>query len=457
VIPTTIAGLARAYRSGQLSPVEVVDDRLRAIAAVDDDLRAFITVSADAARAAAGRAERQLRDGPPASPLLGVPVAHKDILHTEDAPTTGGSRRYEGRGPTSDATAVARLRAAGMISLGKTNLSEFACGSMDLRGMPRNPAKAGYYTGGSSGGSGAAVAGGLVPAATGTDTAGSIRVPASFCGLVGVKPSRGRVSNHGLEPLSWTMDTVGPMTTTVEDAALMLAAMAGHDPRDPRSAAVPVDDYPSAAAAGVAGLRVGVPTDHFYAGLAPAVDEATRRALATLEELGARLVPVALPLAGELAAAGSILVMSEAFAVHAESLAAAPEAYGSRTRQRIAAGGAYRLADLHGARRLADAWSRQLAAVMATVDVLVTPTLPFTAFTLERQRLDPPDTSWGTRHFNMSGLPALTLPSGVDGDGLPIGLQIAAKAFDERTMFRAAFAVEAARSGGSAAATEATA
>ena len=308
--------------------------------------------------------------------------------------------------------------------------------------MPANPWRTDTYAGGSSGGSASAVAAGLVAAATGTDTAGSIRVPSSFCGLVGVKPTWGLVSDDGLIPLSWSMDTVGPMTRTVRDAAYLLAHMADaavfarNRPGEALLDLVPPVDGTAS------GLRVGVPVDHFFDDLASPVEMAAKDALAALEADGAELVDVRLPLAGHLAAAGSVLVMSEGYAVHERGLATAAEAYGSRTRRRLVAGGAYDVRDVHRARTIAAAWRAEFERVLNSVDVIVTPTLPHTAFSFERQEQAPPDTSWGTRHANLAGTPAITLPCGLDPDGLPIGLQVFAPRFGERAAFHAARCLE---------------
>jgi len=438
----TVLSLLERYRRGDVSPLDVVQDALARIEAHDPMLRAFLHVSGEAALIAARASTERWRNGAVAGPLDGVPIAHKDILATADAPTTGHSRLFDGWRPERDSTVVARLRAAGAVSVGKTNLSEFACGSMDVRGMPVNPWRRDTYAGGSSGGSATAVAAGLLPVATGTDTAGSIRVPASFCGLVGVKPTWGLVSNDGVMPLSWSMDTVGPMTRTVIDAAYVLSLMADpdvyarHRPGEALAAIVPSEAVTSA------GLRIGVPVDHFFDDLAPPVEAAVRRALTALEEDGAELVEVRLPLAGHLAAAGSVLVMSEGYAVHERGLATSPESYGSRTRRRLVAGGAYTVRDVHQARTIAAAWRAEFDHALRSVDVIVTPTLPHTAFSFERQDDAPPDTSWGTRHANLAGTPAITLPGGLDPDGLPIGVQVLAPRFAERIAFRAARCLE---------------
>ena len=434
--------LLEGYRSGALSPVEVVQESLARIEAQDPALRAFLHVSAEAASIAAHASAERWRRGAIAGPLDGIPIAHKDILATTDAPTTGHSRLCAEWRPARDASVVARLRSAGAVSLGKTNLSEFACGSMDVRGMPVNPWREGTYAGGSSGGSATAVAAGLVSAATGTDTAGSIRVPAAFCGLVGVKPTWGLVSNDGVIPLSWSMDTVGPMTRTVRDAAYLLAHMADPDVFARQRPGEALTDFVPPVEGTAAGLRVGVPVEHFFDGLAAPVEAAVRRSLTMLEEDGAELIEVRLPLAGHLTAAGSVLVMSEGYAVHERALATSPESYGSRTRRRLVAGGSYDVHDVHRARTIAAAWRAEFDRALGGVDVIVTPTLPHTAFSFERQDQAPPDTSWGTRHANLAGTPAITLPCGLDPDGLPIGVQVFAPRFGERMAFHAARCLE---------------
>jgi aspartyl-tRNA(Asn)/glutamyl-tRNA(Gln) amidotransferase subunit A len=346
--------------------------------------------------------------------------------------------------PDEDATFIGRLAERGMILLGKTNTTEFACGDMLEFGYTPNPWNLSRYAGSSSSGSASALAAGLAIATTGTDTGGSIRFPASVCGIVGVKPTYGRVSRHGVVPLSWTMDNVGPMTRTVADAALMLTAMSGHDPRDPGTADEPVPDFGAELTPRLDGLVLGVPEQHFFDDLEPGVDAAVRGALKQLEALGAQLEPVSLPSAGDLAAIGTILVKVEAFCQHAVRLRERGHDYGTKARQRIAAGAYSSAGDYLQALQLRTLWNRELAAAFSKVDALITPTLPFTAYPLSVQMddLSPPDTSWGTRHFNLSGHPAMTVPCGFDADGLPVGLQIAAHAYDEATMFRIGHAYE---------------
>lgn len=436
------AELGALIAAGDLSPVEVTAALLQRIDRYNAELRSFITVCGETALAEARRAEVEIRSGGPLGPLHGIPIVHKDVLWTAGVRTTAHSATLLEFVPDDDAAAVANLRRAGTILLGKTNTTEFACGAMDLFGFTRNPWDFTRYTGGSSGGSAGALAAGLAVVGTGSDTGGSIRVPASFCGVVGVKPTYGRVSRRGLIPLSWTQDTVGPMARRVEDCALLLEAMAGQDLRDPTCDARPVPAYSQGLDDGLGGLRLGVPEHHFYSELDGEVEASVRGALRELESLGARLESVPLPHAGDVAPAGTILVMSEAYALHAARLRTDGQRYGQRTRQRIAAGGMYTAAEVQQAWQIRTLWIREVEEAFACVDAIVTPTLPFAAFTLEVQQAGPPDTSWGTRHFNLSGHPALSLPCGFTSGGLPVGLQLAGRYFDEGTLFRIGHAYE---------------
>jgi aspartyl-tRNA(Asn)/glutamyl-tRNA(Gln) amidotransferase subunit A len=329
-----------------------------------------------------------------------------------------------------------------MILLGKTSTTEFANGGMDLYGYTPNPWKLEHYTGGSSAGSASALAAGLAVAATGSDTGGSIRVPSSFCGVVGLKPTYGRVSRYGVIPLSWTLDNAGPMTRTVRDCALMLNAMAGFDPLDPSTSRVPVPDFTAGLRRGIRGIVLGVPQQHYYEGLEPDVERAVRAAHRVLESLGARLEPVDLPHAGALEPAYTVLISAESYAVHAARLRRQGTLYTDRSRRRISAGAFFTAAEYQQALQMRRVWAQEVDAVLQRVDALVMPTLPYPAFLLETQRAGPPDSSWGTRQFNLSGHPALSVPCGFTSDGLPVGMQLAGKAFDEATLFRVAHAYE---------------
>jgi aspartyl-tRNA(Asn)/glutamyl-tRNA(Gln) amidotransferase subunit A len=436
--------LRAAYRARSLSPVEVVETLLRRLETFDAAYRTHVTVCADQALDQARRAERELLRGGGHAALFGVPVSHKDNLWTRGVRTGVHSRTSFAQVPTVDATAVARLRSAGAILLGKTNTTEFACGDMLEHGDTPNPWDAALYSGASSAGSASAVAAGLTTVATGSDTGGSIRAPAALCGIVGVKPTYGRVSRFGLVPLSWSMDHVGPMARTVADAATMLEAMAGHDPRDPTSSSAPVGRYRDALREDLRDVRLGIASDHYAQGLEPAVEAAFVAALEVFRELGARVQSVRLPSAGQLAGTGTLLSMWEAFALHAATLRREGRRYGPKARAHLASGAFHAGADVALALQLRTRWAAEFAGALAAVDAFVAPTLPFTAVTRDAWVDAPPDTSWGTRQFNLSGHPALTLPCGADDAGRPVALQVVARHFDEATMLRVAHAFECA-------------
>jgi aspartyl-tRNA(Asn)/glutamyl-tRNA(Gln) amidotransferase subunit A len=439
----SLGELGRLLDARQVSPVEIVRAALDRIERYNGRLVAYVTVCAEDALDAARRAEQEITQGRRRTRLFGLPIAHKDISLTRGVRTTAHSRCLLEYVPDRDATHVHRLAGAGMIMLGKTNTTEFACGTMDVFGVARNPWDPARYTGGSSAGSGSALAAGLAPAATGSDTGGSIRVPASFCGVVGLKPTYGRVSRYGLIPLAWSMDHVGPMARTVADCALLLGVMAGQDPSDPASARVPVPDFTDGLEAGVRGTVIGVPRQHFFEALDPEIDAAVNAALRHLEGLGARVEPVDLPLAGHISGPGGILIMAEAYGLHAEQLRERAADYGTRPRRRITSGACYTSGEYEAAMRVRTVWTRQAERALQRVDAILTPTLPHVAFPVEVQLAgEPPDTSWGTRHFNLSGHPALTLPCGFTAAGLPIGMQLAGRYFDEATLFRIAHTYE---------------
>ena len=435
--------LLAAYRARSLSPVEVVETLLARLDVYDPTYRSHVTVCADEALDAARDAERRFARGVDAdAPLLGVPVSHKDNLWTRGVRTGVHSRTSFAHVPERDATAVDRLRAAGAILLGKTNTTEFACGDMLEHGDTPNPWDAQLYSGASSAGSASAVAAGLTTLATGSDTGGSIRAPAALCGIVGVKPTYGRVSRFGLVPLSWSMDHVGPMTRTVADAARMLEVMAGADPADATSRASRVPSYVAALREDLRGVRIGIVDEHYGAGLEDAVEHAFIEAVASFRSLGAEVVAVRIPSAGRVAPAGNLLSMWEAFALHAATLRSEGRRYGPKARAHIASGAFHSGADVALALQLRTRFAAEASAALGEVDAIVTPTLPFTAVTRDAWVDAPPDTSWGTRQWNLTGHPALTVPCGFDAEGRPIGLQVVARHFDEATMFAVAHAFE---------------
>ena len=440
----TIAELGARYRKRDLSPVEVTQALLARIEKLDPVLHAFVTLTAERALADARAAEEALRRGD-ARPLLGIPVAHKDIYLTRGIRTTAGSALLADWIPEDEATCVERWRAAGTVLLGKLITHEFAFGIQfpGHRFTPaRNPWNLDHIPGGSSSGSGAALAAGLVVGATGSDTGGSIRGPAAFCGIVGLKPTYGRVSRAGVLALSWTLDHTGPMARTVEDCAYLLQAMAGHDAADPASSRAPVEDYVAQLRRDIRGVRIGVPRAYFFEGIDPEVARAFEQALETLRRLGAEVRDVRIP---SLGAAHSFLLilMAEAFAYHEGDIRAHPELYGDVVRERILAGALVTAAEYMQAQRIRAQICRETAEVLGSVDVLATPTTlqpatPFTQaqnpeFGFPRSNMPP---------FNLTGSPTLALPCGFSSSGLPLSLQLAGRPFEEGTVLRVGHAYE---------------
>jgi aspartyl-tRNA(Asn)/glutamyl-tRNA(Gln) amidotransferase subunit A len=436
-------------RRRRLSPVELTHAFLNRIEAVDHKTHAFVTVTAEAALEQARVAEAEIAHGKYRGPLHGIPIALKDLYNTRGVRTTAHSRVLADNVPLEDATAVARLRRAGAVILGKLAMHEFALGGQpDPRALfppARNPWDLSRIPGGSSSGSGVAVAAGLCMGALGSDTGGSIRRPASHCGIVGLKPTYGRVSRYGVYPLAWSLDHCGPMTRTVEDTALMLQAIAGADPQDPTASAAPVPDYRAALRAGIQGLRIGVPR-HYYFTNEPDVDPqvlaAVDQALDTLRGLGCEVRDVEVPSLADASPAGSIIMTSEAYAYHEKDLRERPDDYGP-TRRQFLIGGLLTAADYIQAQRVRGILREEFAAVLRDVDVLVTPSFPMTAPPFEG--VDPAASSRGFRYltpFNLTGLPALSVPCGFTAAGLPIGMQVVARPFAEETVLRLGYAYQ---------------
>ncbi len=440
----TIAELGARYRKRDLSPVEVTQALLARIEKLDPILHAFVTLTADSALAEARSAEEALRRGD-ARPLLGIPVAHKDIYLTRGVRTTGGSALLADWIPDEDATCVERWRAAGTVQLGKLITHEFAFGLQfpGHRFPPaKNPWNLDHIPGGSSSGSGAALAAGLVTGATGSDTGGSIRGPAAFCGIVGLKPTYGRSSRAGVLTLSWTLDHTGPMARTVQDCAFLLQPLAGYDPADPASSRAPVDDYVAPLGRDIRGLKIGVPRAYFLEEVDAEVARAFEEALETLRRLGAEVRDVQIP---SLRGAHSFLLilMAEAYAYHESDIRERPELYGDVLRERILAGALVTASEYTQAQRIRAEICRETAEVLKTVDVLASPTAlkPATPFA---QAFDPefafPKSNMAP--FNLTGLPTLALPCGFSASGLPVSFQLSGRPFEEATVLRAGHAYE---------------
>jgi aspartyl-tRNA(Asn)/glutamyl-tRNA(Gln) amidotransferase subunit A len=439
-----IVELGRRYRARELSPVDVAMAHLGRIERLDKTLNSYLTVTTEQAIADARAAEELIRRGH-AGPLAGIPVAYKDLYATRGVRTTAGSALLADWIPDHDATCVSRLQQAGMVMLGKLITHEFAFGIQfpGHRFPPaRNPWNLDHMPGGSSSGSGAALAAGLTVSALGSDTGGSIRGPAAFCGIVGLKPTYGRVSRAGVVTLSWTLDHTGPMARTVEDCALMLQVLAGHDPDDPASSREPVADYSASLRDGVRGLRVGVPREYFFHGVSGEVTKAFESALITLGRLGAEVREVEIPSIWT-APAFMVIMLSEAFAYHARDLRERPQLYGEVLREKLMAGALFTAEEYVQAQRLRARLRGDMHRTLREVDLLATPTAPVTAPTF-RAVLDPdfPFARSNMAPFNMAGLPALALPCGFAPNGLPVSLQLAGRPFDEATVLRAGHAYE---------------
>ncbi len=437
---------AERVRNKAVSPVELTQACLKKIEVQNPVLNAFITVTPEAALAQAREAERDIRAGKWRGPLHGIPIALKDLIDTAGVRTTAGSGVFADRVPNEDSEVTRRLKAAGAVLLGKLTTHEFAFGVTSVFshfGAVRNPWDTARIAGGSSGGSGSAVAAGQCYGALGTDTGGSIRQPAAFCGIVGLMPTFGRVSTRGVIPLSPTLDHVGPMTRTVADAALMLQALAGYDEADLPSADVPVPDFAAALWMESSSLRLGVPRSFFYEGLDPEIDRAVNEALMVLARLTAGVREVELPSRPDVSVYRAITT-AEAYAYHRSYMAAKSELYQPPVLQRIRTGADVSTSDYIEARRRVDRVRRDVRAVFATVDLLVTPTTDVLPDTIEEVRGGKPVVApvRTTYPFNLYGLPTISVPCGFTRTGLPIGLQISGPPWGEVTVLRLAQAYE---------------
>ena len=439
-----IREIGERFRRRALSPVELATDLLRRIERVDKTLNSYVTVTAERALSDARAAEAALGRGN-AGPLAGIPIAYKDLYATRGILTTAGSALLADWVPAEDCTCVTRLQQAGMVMLGKLITHEFAFGIQfpGHRFLPaRNPWNPAHIPGGSSSGSGAALAAGLTVGSLGSDTGGSIRGPASFCGIAGLKPTYGRVSRAGVVTLSWTLDHTGPMARSVEDCAYMLQALAGYDPADPASSREPVADYLAGIGGGVKGLRVGVPRAYFFEDTTDEVKAAFEQAMTTLRGLGATVRDVEIP-SIHAAPAFMTIMLTEAFSYHERDLRERPQLYGEVLREKLMAGGLFRAEEYVQAQRLRARLCADTAAVLREVDVLATPTSPAPPPTFATV-LDPnfPFARSNMAPFNMTGLPTLALPCGFSSTGLPLSLQLAGRPFEEATVLRAGHAYE---------------
>jgi aspartyl-tRNA(Asn)/glutamyl-tRNA(Gln) amidotransferase subunit A len=463
--------LGARYRSGETTPTGAVTEHLARIESLDPRVRAFLTVTREDALRRAAEADARFRAGTPRGPLDGVPIALKDVLCTRGIRTTCGSKILERFVPPYDATVVARLFAAGAVLLGKLNMDEFAMGSSTEHSAffaTHNPWDLARVPGGSSGGAAAAVAAGLAPLTLGTDTGGSIRQPAAFSGVLGMKPTYGRVSRYGLIAFASSLDQIGPFARDAEDTALLLGAIAGADPMDATAIDVPVPDYRAALGQGIEGLRLGVPAEYFMDGMDPEVEQAVRAAIATLEKLGTRTEPVSLPHTEYGLAAYYVIAPAEASSnlarydgvkyglrasgardlidMYSKTRAAG---FGAEVKRRVMLGtyvlsAGYYDAYYGQAQKVRTLVRRDFDQAFARVDLIVAPTTPGVAFKMG-EKADPLQMYLNdifTIPVNLAGLPGVSIPGGFTRAGLPIGLQLIAPAFDEAMLLRAAHAYQ---------------
>ncbi|MET7324539.1 amidase [Streptomyces sp. NPDC005549] len=448
----TLSAAADAVRTRRLSPVELVDSVLDRVGQAEPRLQAYVTVTAEHTRRAARAAENDIAAGRHRGPLHGIPMGLKDLIDVAGIATSASSRVRAGHRAEASSTVAARLEAAGAALVGKTHTHEFAYGLTTPQ--TSNAWDTGRVAGGSSGGSAVAVAAGTATFALGTDTGGSIRVPAALNGVVGLKPTYGLVPRHGVTSLSWSLDHVGPITRTVEDAALVLDTLAGHDPRDPASLTAPAARYRPDADTDLSGLRVGVPRTYYFDRVDPEVEAAVRGAIDRLEELGARLVEVEIPMTRYIQATQWGLMVPEATAYHERTLRTVPELYQADVRILLEAGELMPAGDYLRAQRARTLMRREWAAMFREVDLIAAPSVPATAVRAGQETITWADgTVEGVSDAyvrlsspaNITGVPSLSLPVGHDTTGLPIGMQLLGRPFGERVLLRAGHAYEQTR------------
>jgi len=448
----TVVEAGKALRDGQISCVELLNECLSTIERLNPDLNAFITVTADSARKRAAELDDEFANGIDRGPLHGIPIAHKDLICTKGHRCTSGSKLFENYMPDYDATVAVRMDDAGAVMTGKTGLHELAYGITSSNphfGVIRNPHDRDRIPGGSSGGSGVAVATGMVLVASGTDTGGSIRIPASFCGVVGLKPTYGRVSRYGVKPLGPSLDHVGPLTQSVRDAAIALHVMTGYDDRDPSSSRKEMLEYVPPSPCSLAGLRIGMPRNYFFDAVAPDVRAAVERMARLSESLGARVLPVQVPDVEALNVVARTILLAEASAV-LESHIAQRDKFGEDVLALLDQGRLVPATDYVNAQRLRRYLVQEWRLIFSAVDCLFTPATPTAAPRIGQKQVELDgemfDTRLATTRFmrgiNVLGLPALCMPCGKTSEGLPIGLQVIGRAWEEHVLLRVGAALE---------------
>jgi aspartyl-tRNA(Asn)/glutamyl-tRNA(Gln) amidotransferase subunit A len=451
LLALSLGEVALQIQQRRVSPVTVTESVLERIDSLDSQLNTFITVMHEDALDSARNAEAEIAHGTYLGPLHGVPVSLKDLFFTKGVRTTAGSRILANFVPEQDATVVKRLREGGAVLIGKTNMLEFAYGEVHPDyGPSRNPWNPIYGTSGSSSGSGAAVAAGLGYGSIGSDTGGSIRFPAAYCGIVGLKPTYGMVSRAGAVPLSWSLDHVGPMARTVKDCAILLDAIAGYDPADPTSARMPAPSYASSVEEPTPDITLGVLEPAVDDGVTPEVRRATDAAVAAIENLGFKTTPIELPHLSQATRAMLALLYAEASAYHEPWLRSRPDEYCANTRDRLELGTLLPATLYLRASRVRQLIVDVHRELFGRIDILVTPVSPFASYLIDETPSEPIGKMGDrmlsltrfTGPFNLTGQPALTVPSGLGDNGLPIGVQLVGRPFEESLLFQVATLLE---------------
>ena len=451
-----IQGLSRLIESKELSPIEITKGILGRIEQLDPVLNAFITVMADEALESAQKAEQEIAKGEWKGPLHGVPIALKDLVSTAGTLTTMGSEIYKDNVPDQDATIVHKLRQSGAIIIGKTNTHQFAygpTGDVSFFGPVKNPYDLTKITGGSSSGSAAAVATALSYGAIGSDTGGSVRIPASACGIVGMKPTFGRVSKHGVYPLGYTLDHIGPMTRTIRDNAIMLTALSGFDEHDPYSVKQENEDFTRLLGKSIKGMTIGIPTTFYYEHIQPDVKHALDQAMDLFKQLGAEIRPVHIDLS-EIPWAQLMTIRSEAYAIHEEHMKSQSDKLHPEVRERLVASESAKGYDYVKAQQIRLQVMGHFNRALNEVDVLLAPTLPIVPTAIGQREVDIEGYKEHvyqallrlTGPTNSTGLPSLSVPAGFSSEGLPIGLQLIGRRFDEAAIYQVGYAFEQVKS-----------
>ncbi|WP_428912096.1 amidase [Niallia sp. Krafla_26] len=442
-----------AYREKQVSPVEVTQKLLDRIESKNPEINAYITICKEEAPIQAKQAEKEIMLGNFKSTLHGIPIAIKDLIYTENIITTMGSEIYQNFRPSYNATVVSKLKEAGAVILGKVNTHQFAYGTTGERsfyGPVKNVYNPSKISGGSSSGSAVAVASSLCFAALGTDTGGSVRIPSSFNGIVGLKPTYGRVSKHGVYPLSWTMDTVGPMTKTVEDNAIMMNTLSGFDDLDPHSQYTDKIDFTANLEKGIEGLNIGIPDTPFFQAEDEEINFHYEKSIQTFQRLRAHIKRIEIPDMNPILEAFRITLKSEAYAVHKENLQKFPEEWDDEVKTRLLTGSDIHAVQYIEAQKVKQQAMKDFRKVLSKVDILLTPTVPILPTDIGQREVSRNGSilhislvlNSFTGPFNLLGLPGLSIPCGISKSGLPVGLQLIGKWFDESTLYRFASAFE---------------